>query len=212
MHSRTERGLNKARIEALSDGVFAIAMTLLILDVKIPSLEPFEEAQLPRRLLEIVPRLLAYVMSFLIVGVYWVGQHAQLHFIRRTDRAYLWSNLFYLMAISSLPFSAGLLGRYPRQPIAIIIYCVTLIVAGLLLFGQLRYAAGRGQLFDPDIDPHFIAAGGRRILMGPKIYVAAALLSFFSPSLSLLLCILTPLLYIVPGEVDRYWHLGHRRS
>ena len=212
METTTERGLSKTRIEALSDGIFAFAMTLLILDVKIPSLEPGQEAELPRRLMEVAPRFLVYAMSFLIVGVNWVGHHAQLHYIRRTDRACLWSNLCYLMAISSLPFSAGLLGQYPRQPAAIVVYCGNLIAAGLLLFGQLRYAAGRGQLFDPDIDPHFIAAAGRRILMGPKIYVAAALLSFFSPSLSLLLCILTPLLYIVPGEVDRYWHLGHRRS
>ena|SRR5271157_1224272 len=212
METTTERGLSKTRIEALSDGIFAFAMTLLILDVKIPSLELGHEAELPRRLLDVAPRFLAYAMSFLIVGVHWVGHHAQLHYIRRTDRAYIWSNLFYLMAISSLPFSAGLMGQYPRQPIAITIYCLTLIVAGLLLFGQLRYAAGRGQLFDPDIDPRFIAAGGRRILMGPKIYLAAALLSSLSPSLSLLLCILTPLLYMVPGEVDRYWHLGHRRS
>jgi uncharacterized membrane protein len=212
MHTTTERGLSKARIEALSDGVFAIAMTLLILEVKIPSLEPGHEAELPRRLLDVAPRFLAYAMSFLIVGVNWVGHHAQLHYIRRTDRAYLWTNLFYLLAISSLPFSAGLLGQYPRQPASFVVYCGNLIASGLLLFGQFRYAAGRGQLFDPDIDPAFIAAGLRRILMGPKIYLAAAILSFFSPTLSLLLCILTPMLYMIPGKVDRYWHLGHRRS
>ena len=126
MATTTERGLVRLHIEALSDGIFAFAMTLLILDVKIPSLETGSGSRAAARLVEVAPRFLVYAMSFLIVGEYWVGHHAQLHFIRRTDRAYLWSNLFYLMAISSLPFSAGLLGQYPRQPIAIIIYCVTL--------------------------------------------------------------------------------------
>jgi uncharacterized membrane protein len=212
MQTTTERGLSKSRIEALSDGIFAFAMTLLILDVKIPPLEPGHEAELPYRLLDVAPHFLVYAISFLIIGVHWVGHHAQLHYIRRTDRTNLWTNLFYLLAISSLPFSAGLLGRYPRQPASIIVYCGNLIAAGLLLFGQLRYAAGRGQLFDPDIDPGFIAAAGRRILMGPKIYLIAAVLSVFNPSLSLLLCILTPILYIAPGKVDHYWHYGHRRS
>jgi len=145
MGTNTERGLSKTRIEALSDGVFAIAMTLLILEVKVPSIEPRREAiELPRRLWEVAPRYTAFAMSFLIIGVHWVGHHAQLHYIRRTDRAYLWTNLFYLLMISSLPFSTGLLGQYPRQPAAIVVYCVNLIVAGLLLFGQLRYAAGPG--------------------------------------------------------------------
>ena len=212
MATMTDRGLNKSRIEALSDGVFAIAMTLLILDVKVPAIEPGREVELARRLWEVAPRFLAYVMSFLIIGVNWVGHHAQLHFIRRTDRFYLWSNLFYLLTISALPFAAGVLGQYPSQPAAILLYCGNLILSGLLLYGQLLYAAGPAMLFDPDIDPGFIAAGGRRILMGPCIYVAASAVSFLSPGLSLALCIITPLLYILPGKVDRYWRQGHRQG
>jgi uncharacterized membrane protein len=80
-------GIGKGRIEALADGVFAIAMTLLILDVKLPVLEADQaRAELPRRLLELWPRLLAYAASFLILGVYWPGHHAHLLFIRRSDR------------------------------------------------------------------------------------------------------------------------------
>jgi uncharacterized membrane protein len=117
----------------------------------------------------------------------------------------MWLNLTFRMVISAVPFSTALLGEYHSEPVAVVIYCGNLVLVGLVLYGQLRYAAGPGRLFDDDLDPHFIRAGGHRILMGPVIYLMAIAVAFFSPAVSLGLCVLTPLLYILPGRVDRYW-------
>jgi uncharacterized membrane protein len=148
---------------------------------------------------------LAYAASFLILGVYWLGHHAHLHFIRRSDRLFLWINLFFLMVISAMPFSTALVGAYYNEPIAVVVYCGNLIVAGLVLFAQLEYAAGAGRLFDADIDPRFLRLARQRSLMGPAIYLLAAGLAFINTSLSLVLCALTLVLYILPGRVDAYW-------
>jgi uncharacterized membrane protein len=200
------RGIGKSRIEALADGVFAIAMTLLILDVKVPSVEPgLDAAAFAGRVWELWPRFLTFAVSFLIAGVFWVGHHALMSYIRRADRTFMWVNLLFLLFISAIPFSASLIGAYPEQPAAISVYCGNLILAGLTLFAQLRYAAGPGCLFAPDMDPRLIALGGQRILMGPACYALAIGVAFVSPPVSLVLCAVVPLLYLLPGRVDRYW-------
>lgn len=205
-------GIGKHRIEALADGVFAIAMTLLILELRVPLLAPDQVDQLPGRLLQLWPKLTAYVVSFLICGVYWVGHHAQMHYVRRSDRIFLWTNIVFLMVIAAIPFSAALIGEYPRQSLAIRLYCSNLTLAGVVLFGQLQYAAGWGQLLDHDIDPRFVFLGGQRILMGPAVYLTAAALADLAPLASLVLCGIVPVLYLLPGRVDHYWHHGHRHS
>jgi uncharacterized membrane protein len=205
-------GIGKGRIEALADGVFAIAMTLLILNVNVPVLKGEDERlTLPSKLVELWPKFLAFVVSFLILGVNWVGHHAQLHYIRRTDRLFLWMNLLFLLVISAMPFATALLSEYHDQPIAVVIYCGSLITAGLILYGQLRYAAGPGQLFDAEIDWSLIQTGGRRILMGPALYTVALGTAFWNTGVGLTVCAVVPLLYIVPGRVDRLWR-NNRRS
>jgi uncharacterized membrane protein len=202
-------GIGKGRLEALADGVFAIALTLLILDIKVPTLAPDEGGDaLARKLLGLWPNVLAFVVSFLIIGVFWVGHHALLHYVRRSDRPFLWMNLFFLLVISAMPFSAALLAAHREQQVAIEVYCGNLILGGCLLYAQLRYAAGPGRLFDADMDPALLRAGGRRILMGPALYTVALGLSFVSTGISLAVCALVPVLYILPGRVDQLWSRG----
>ena len=209
----TSSGLGKGRIEALSDGVFAIAMTLLVLDLKPPTVEPGGGRwELLAKLVSLWPRGLTYVISFLVLGGNWVAQHSQLHYVRHSNRTYLWMNLLYLMLISAVPFSAGVLGQSPSEPVAITLYSVNLTLAGCVLYAQLWYAAGPGRLFVPDIDPKLVLWGGRRIMMGPALYVLATLVSFVRPSLGFSVCVVTPLLYMIPGRVDRYWRQGHRTT
>jgi uncharacterized membrane protein len=199
-------GIGKTRIETLADGVFAIAMTLLILDVRVPTVDPEQDAvAFARNLWHLWPRFLAFAVSFLIAGVFWVGHNAIMSYIVRSDRVFLWLNLVFLLFISAIPFSASLVGQYPQQPAAVWVYCSNLIIAGLFLFVQVHYAAGRGHLFDERMNPQLVKFGGRRILMGPAFYAAASLVAFLSPPLSLAVCAIVPLLYIMPGRVDRYW-------
>src|SRR5215813_3811120 len=135
-------GLSKTRIEALTDGIFAIAMTLMVFDIKVSPLAHMNRLNLQHELIQLWPRFLAYVISFIMLGVYWVGHHNQYHYIRRTDRPFLWINIFFLMGVSLIPFSTGLLGQFPEDRAALAVYGLNLIMVGgfLTLPGHTRRA------------------------------------------------------------------------
>ena len=110
--------LKTGRVEALSDGVFAIAMTILVLNISVPTAETVSADRLPDALGRVAPQVIVYIISFVNLGVLWVGQHNQYHFIDRADRWFLWINILYLLLISFMPLSTALLGHYPlhRSP------------------------------------------------------------------------------------------------
>ena len=197
------RGLAKSRIEALSDGIFAVAMTLLVLDIKPPAV--IEAAALPRELLALWPRCLSYAVSFLMLGIYWVGQHKQFHLIRCADRTLLWINIVFLMTISFVPFSTALLSAYPLWPSAQTVYGANLIAIGLVLLWHWMYATHRHRLVDPELDDRMNRFVIRRILIGPALFALAIVLSSLSAVASLILYVVAPLIYVLPGRVDRHW-------
>ena len=196
-------GLTKSRIEALSDGIFAVAMTLLVLDIKPPAV--IEAAALPRELLALWPRCLSYAVSFLMLGIYWVGQHNQFHLIRCADRTLLWINIVFLMTISFVPFSTALLSAYPLWPSAQTVYGANLIAIGLVLLWHWMYATHRHRLVDPELDDRMNRFVIRRILIGPALFALAIVLSSLSAVASLILYVVAPLMYVLPGRVDRHW-------
>jgi len=205
----TGGGLSTGRLEALVDGVFAVAMTLLVLTLSVPREKPgLSPAALTRQLGHDLYALrftaLTYAISFVIAGVYWVGHHNQFPVIRRADRVLLWITVLFLMGVTGIPFSTALLGTYPDQQIAVVLYGVNLIAIGLVLALQWWYATSNHRLTDDDLDPLLVRQVMRRILMGPLAYLLAIGLSFASPALSLAIYALVPLLYILPGRVDRH--------
>jgi uncharacterized membrane protein len=208
--SNRPAGLSTQRIEALSDGVFAIAITLLVLNFHIPNIPPSQIAsKLPGSLTGQWPQLLSYVLTFLVVGVYWVGHHNQFHYIRRADRTLLWINILFLMCVAFVPFSAGLLGPYGRQAIAVQIYGANLIATGLVLYLHWWYATRGARLLDRPLDRHVVRDASRRILVAPLAYLLAIALSFLSPEASLVVYALVPWYYLLPGHIDRhFFHLS----
>jgi uncharacterized membrane protein len=178
IEAASPQGLTKSRIEALSDGIFAVAMTLLVLDIKPPAV--IQAAAVPRALLALWPRFLSYAVSFLMLGIYWVGQHNQFHLIRCADRTLLWINIVFLMAISFVPFSTALLSAYPLQPSAQTVYGGNLIAIGMILLWHWTYATHRHRLVDPELDDRMIRSVIRRILIGPALFTLAIASSSFS--------------------------------
>jgi uncharacterized membrane protein len=207
MGELNQGGLSKARIEALTDGVFAIAMTLLVFGLKVPQV-PHHQPSEPLRsaLVALWPQLLSYATSFVILGIYWVGHHNQFHYIRRADRSLFWINIGFLMFVTFIPFSTGLLGQYPEERISTAVYGCNLIIVGLLLYLHWMYATGGYRLIDPGTSPKVIKLAKRRILAAPVVITISIVFSFYSIKLSLLLYLLIPLYYIVPGTIDRAWH------
>jgi len=194
-------GLAKSRIEALSDGVFSIAMTLLVLDVRVPA--PSEVAAaggLAPALLGLWPRLLTYALSFGLLGVYWVGHHVTFHFIKRTNRTLLWINIAFLLCVASMPFTTALVAQYHQDPTALAAYGGALILTGLALESHWWYATSGHRLVDRDLDPRVITYGSRRILFAPAMYLTSIVVAFLSPAASLLIFVIVPILYIVPEQ------------
>lgn len=173
--------MNKRRLEAFSDGVFAIVITLLILDIKIPAVPP---SALPAALVDMLPQLLTYVLSFFIVGLYWHLHHQVAAQIKRIDGAFIWLNLVWLLFVSVLPFPTALLGRYPLQPIPLTIYGINLILVNVTGFVIIAYSKNHPELrFTPmssaelrGIAPIYVAVN--------SLYAVAIAAAWFLPWLS----------------------------
>jgi uncharacterized membrane protein len=207
-------GLSTARIETLVDGIFAVVMTLLVLDIKVPQLAHTEDS-LHEALFKVLPNLGSYGLSFLVVGVYWVGQHNQFHFIKRSNRVLIWINITFLMSVSMIPFSAALLAEYWQRPSAIVVYGLNLIVTSLLLLTNWLYVTTDHRLVEHSMPPEIIKQAARRILIAPAIYVVAILagLVLSRTELSLILYLVAPFFYILPGTLDRHWrHRTHKEE
>ena len=204
-------GLSKHRIEALSDGIFAFAMTLLVLDLKIPHPPDPSAAAGPlgQTLLALWPKFLSYFMSFVVLGVYWIAHHGYAHFLKRTDRWLLWCNLLFLMFVVLVPFSTDLLGDYPKHKVAVMIYGANFIALGLAFYLQWWYATSGHRLVGRDLEPEVVHRGRRRMLGGIAVYSGAVLLALVNPTLSVILYAAIPLFFIFPSRIDHHWTHSH---
>jgi uncharacterized membrane protein len=199
-------GLTTSRIGALSDSVFAVVFTLMVFQIRLPDLPASRPpGELARHLRALWPDFLSYVLSFVIAGVFWVGHHNIFHYVRRTDRVFLWLNLVFLMFIAFIPLSTALLGRYSHEQVAVVVYGVHLIIIGVLLYLVWSYATHRHRLVEPEIDPNFVRRVKVRILLSPAACVVAIGASFVNVRWSMLLYLLVLAFYIVPGRIDRLW-------
>ena len=211
MTAENNQGLGKQRIEALSDAIFAFAMTLLVLDVKIPrvAVALATEEFLVRMLLDLWPKFLTFVMSFVILSVFWIAHHGYSHFLKRTDRFFLWINLLFLLVVVFVPFSTDFLGDYPRQRIAVMIYGCNMMALGLTLYWQWEYATTGHRLVGSNIEAHLVRKGKQRILMGMLAIGCAMLLALVNPALSLIVYVLFPIAYLRPSHIDHHWTHSH---
>jgi uncharacterized membrane protein len=172
--------LSKGRMEALTDGIFAIAMTLLVLELKAPDLpKNIASSQLLEHLSQLMPAFFGFLVSFLYCGMLWFLHHMALHFIRHLQAGLVWLNLFFLMSISLMPFSCALLGRFIRNVAAREIYFGNLFLASVLLALQWWFAK-RKDLINQD-DPLAALAMGQQLIIFPAAIGAALLVTPFHP-------------------------------
>jgi uncharacterized membrane protein len=202
-----ERLHDPARVLALSDGVFAIIITLLVLEVHVPELT--QGHTLNQALAELRPSLVAFVISFVLAGMYWVGHRDLFALIRRTDRGLVWLNILYLLPLCLLPFGAGLLGRYDTEPVALRIYGLLLVVIAVMRVVIWLYATNRPHLLWQRPDANQRRAGLVLNLYPGLIYLLAFLVARTAPGISLLIYATMPALYFVGITVLRS---GRRRN
>lgn len=192
------------RIIALSDGVFAIVITLLVLEIKVPHIEPdLIDKELPHALMHLLPKIIAHIISFVVLGIYWISHHNTFMHIKRHDRVLLWLNILFLLCVASMPFPTALLSEYPNQRITIIAYASTLVMAGIAMDVMWWYASTYRLLDETQEDKNFIAFVHRRNLIAPLAYLFAIAVSFVSLTLAKLVFIIVALYYILPNPLDR---------
>lgn len=196
-HYNRIAGHSVERLAALSDGVFAVAMTLLVLDLRAPAVEAIHSEQdLWRALAVLAPRLLMFVMSFLTLGIFWVGQQTQLNHLARSDRSLAWMHLFFLFTVSIVPFSTSLLAQFPEYRAALLVYWANIFLLGLALYFTWTCALGSG-LVQEDMAPAVSSAIRRRIVFGQSLYALGAALCVVNTYVSIGFIVLVQLNYAV---------------
>ncbi len=197
--------LGTTRIEALSDGIFAIVMTLLVLEIHVPELGQITSSTaLIQALIALAPKFLSYCISVVILGLFWIGHHLQFYYIKHSNRTFLWINILFFASISLIPFSAALLGNYPHEQISVIIYGINLIISGILLVALWVYANNGHRLVHDDIDHQLVRSAFIYMMMGPIAYACCIAISFWSVTATLYVYALIPILYILPSKLDAY--------
>ena len=198
-HVRRPRALPKVRVEAFSDGVFAIAITLLVLEIAVPL---GAEADLIGALVALWPSYLAYVISFLTIGWVWIGHTAIIAHVTGVDRLLVRLNLALLLAVAFLPFPTKLMGEYLGQSeperVAVIFYGAVLLVIEVLLMAMWRYVIETKDLRHPDVSEDELEGLKRRTVPGIAFFLGAMGISFIVPTVGVLLYLGVSLFLLVP--------------
>jgi TMEM175 potassium channel family protein len=190
-----ERAHDPARVLALSDGVFAIIITLLVLEIHVPDLAKGQSLADAGR--EIRPSIIAFLISFVVVAISWAGHRDLFSLIRRTDRYLVWLNLLYLLPLSVVPFGASLISRYDKDPIALRMYGFLLVVVAVTRLIIWWYATGRSHLLYAPVDARSRWAGTLVVVVPAAVYIVAILIADSNPRASLVIYAAIPILYFV---------------
>lgn len=197
------QGRNVERLAALSDGIFAVAMTLLVLDIHIPSAEHIHsERELLAALAALGPQWIAYGMSFITLGIFWAGQQTQLNHVGEGTRDLTWIHLGFLFAITFMPLSTRLLAEFITYRSALLIYWANILVPGAMLYWSWIYAT-RHRLVKEDTPDEVSHSICRRILIAQSWYAAGAALCVINTYVSIGLIVLVQLNYAIAPRLRR---------
>jgi TMEM175 potassium channel family protein len=194
--------MNTSRLETFADGVFAIAATLLILNVDAQVTGDFGD--LGSRLLHIWPSYLAYAVSFVTIGIMWVNHHTVMSQVDRTDRRFLLATVGLLLCIAFVPFPTRLVAEHIRGEgarDAALAYGFTMVATAIMFSVTWFYASRGKRLLRPDADPAVVSGISRSYLPGPWIYLGATLIAFVSPATSVVLFMAIAFFYVLESAI-----------
>lgn len=196
--------LTTARIQSLGDNIFGFAMTLLVLNFFAPSLA--NGNPLGAELQSLGLTLVTYSMSFIVLGIMWVSQQNQYHFIEHTDRLFLWINIFFLMCVVFVPFSTHVLALYYTDPLAVFLYGGNLVLSGILLCVHWLYATHNHRLVAKDLSDRIIHVISFRFFLIISWVSMAVMVSFISVQAAFFLFVPAIILGMMPTIMDRLAH------
>lgn len=189
----------KERAEALTDGIFATVMTILVLSLVVPVITSGNvDGLLKSDLVALLPNILTYVMSFLVLGTIWIGHNNIFRYLEDAGRKVQWINLMLLLSVGFIPFTTALLGRYPLDNTASLAYGINLLAVAIVYNLLFAYALMR-KLLHGEVEKRFFKRSLKRSSLGIAIYALGIVFTFVSPKVSLALYVLMPIYYFANG-------------
>ena len=189
------RSRDPGRVLALTDGVFAIIMTLLVLNIRVPQLIRGED--LAHALFQVWPNLVVFVTSFVLTGLYWVGHRDMFTLVRGVDRGLVWLNILYMLPVALVPFAASLLAEYSHDALAIRIYGLLLVLISLMRLLLWYYIGSRHGILHEQVDRRTLWTGAAAAIVPALLYIIAMLFADLAPYVSLGIYFTLPLLYFI---------------
>ena len=194
-------GQSVERLAALSDGIFAVAMTLLVLDLHTPVREAIHaERDLTHALMALLPQVVSYLVSFMTLGIFWNGQQAQLNQLSRSNRHLTWIHIAFLFFVSTMPFSTRLLAEFIAYRTALLCYWMNILLLGAMLYASWRYARHAGLLV-AEVTYEVSCAVERRIIVAQALYAVGAACCLVNTYVSIGIIILVQLNFALAPRI-----------
>jgi uncharacterized membrane protein len=195
------------RIAALSDGIFAFAATVLVLEIRLPDkLDVHSEAELWINLAAMGPRMVTWLLSVMTLGIFWVGQQTHLNHVDRADRDLTWLHFVFLTCVTALPFSTRLLAEFITFKTAFLVYWLNILLCGLAIFACAIYA-DRAGLLKAEAPEYFTRAFLRRVIVAQALYACGAALGLVSIPLGIGFIVLVQLNYAIAPRLPILYKL-----
>lgn len=197
-------GLTLSRVDALTDGVFAIVATLLVLEIHVPDIpEHHTQSEVWHSLGDVAPSFVAFVFSFVTILVYWVNHESLSRVTTRYPYRLVWINLVLLLFISLIPFTTNFISEYPKEPVAVATYGLVMACSAAIAVAGYWYVAFGADLMPPTVRIEVRRRLLRRFTAGPILYLAAAVAAFASVYVAIAVYIVLPLAFFVPAIQER---------
>ncbi len=196
--------MHSARLEALGDGIFSVAMTILVIEIKLPVVMGSSARDFWNALDLVWHELLCYLISFIILGIMWFGHRMVFEYIAKTNRYFIFLGVLFYMVVCFVPFSTRFLAANTLNWYAIMLYGINLSLCNITLYIQWLYGLRRPSLHARDCPPEVRKEAKVLFLVSPVVYTVAILISFYIPQVSIGIFFLTPIFYLIPNKLDRY--------
>jgi uncharacterized membrane protein len=196
--------MRSLRLEALGDGIFAIAMTIMVLELKFPEVELDSWHSFVIAVSSVKYNFLCYFISFIVLGIMWFGHRVMFEFIGRSNRYFIFLGVLFYMFVCLVPFSTKLLAEHPLKWFAILIYALNLSMCNITLFIQWKYGLKKKSLLEREVTAEMKEIADFLFLISPVVYAIAIVFSFFVPLVSIFIFAITPFIYILPNRIDKF--------
>lgn len=196
--------MSSGRLEALGDGIFSVAMTILVIELQLPKVVGGGWKNFVHAMHDAWPGFLCYMISFVVLGIMWFGHRMMFEYIARTNRYFIFLGVLFYMVVCLVPFSTRFLAQETYKWHTIMVYGINLSLCNLTLYAQWLYGINKKTLMEIELPEEVRKEAKILFLLSPMVYALAILISFWAPIVSIIIYVITPLVYLIPNKLDKH--------